>query len=140
MTADEQRRFLAKLMVGDGCWLWFAARTPAGYGVMRVGGVPSYAHRLAYEWFVGPIPKGLHIDHLCRVRNCVRPDHLEAVTAAENRARGLLGDLGSPITHCKWGHPFSEDNTRIGGDGYRYCRACGTRRSAERRQREAARR
>lgn len=139
MNPSTARRFLGKVAVGDGCWEWTAARSGSGYGVFRVGASLTYAHRFAYEWLVGAIPEGLHLDHLCRVRHCVRPDHLEPVTCRENHRRGLAGVLGSPVTHCKWGHPFSPENTRIGGDGYRYCRTCTTRRSRERRQREAAR-
>lgn len=71
----------------DGCWLWNGHRESNGYGRFRHDGRRSGAHRFAYEAEVGPIPDGLTIDHLCRVRHCVNPAHLEAVTSRENTRR-----------------------------------------------------
>jgi HNH endonuclease len=87
-----EQRFWAKVDQGDGtgCWLWTGAKLHGGYGHMRGGTADTTAHRIAYELLVGPIPKGLEIDHLCRVRACVRPDHLEPVTRAENDRRGRI--------------------------------------------------
>jgi hypothetical protein len=74
----------------DGCWEWTSTRMSAGYGQMWDGtrGRTQGAHRLFYEAFIGPIPEGLELDHLCRNRACVRPDHLEPVTRRENLLRG----------------------------------------------------
>lgn len=73
------------------CWIWRSVIHPKwGYGRFSFGGKYVQAHRWSYQHFVGPIPKGLHIDHLCRVRACVRPDHLEPVTPAENNRRAAL--------------------------------------------------
>lgn len=90
MNAEE--RFWAKVDRRDGgdCWPWLGTTTSTGYGLF---GVPREdrtvgAHRYAYELVVGPIPTGLELDHLCRVRNCVNPAHLEPVTHAENLRRG----------------------------------------------------
>src|SRR3990167_10447262 len=74
-----------------------------------------------YELHKGKIPNGLHIDHLCRTPACVNPDHMEPVTCAENRRRGLLGNLK---THCKNGHPWAGDNIKPFPSGGRSCRGC----------------
>lgn len=109
---------------GD-CWIWTGAVDTDGYG--RYSKDP--AHRLVYVSAVGPIPDGLQIDHLCRVRPCVNPAHLEPVTAAENnRRRDEALGLGVYATHCKNGHEFTPENTRrrvrAGGQEERVCRAC----------------
>ena len=80
-------RFLDKVEKTDTCWLWTGAVGTSGYGRIGEGARVLQAHRVAYELFVGRIPEGLHIDHLCSVRLCVRPDHLEAVTQHENNIR-----------------------------------------------------
>lgn len=83
-------RIFDRVLIGDGCWEWSGATTPNGYGVIgrgRRGEGNVMVHRAAYEELVGPIPAGLHVDHLCRNRLCCRPDHLEPVTQAENNRR-----------------------------------------------------
>lgn len=112
----------------SGCWLWTACVFPAGYGKLMVEGKTESAHRVSYRMHVGEIPDGLELDHLCRVRCCVNPDHLEPVTRSVNVKRGLMGRLGcnseSKKTHCPGGHPYSGDNLVIGTDGSRRCKAC----------------
>lgn len=81
-------RLADKFTVGDGCWEWTGTLNRDGYGSFQLGhGVAARAHRVLYEQLVGPIPEGLHIDHLCYNPCCVRPDHLEPVTQAENNRR-----------------------------------------------------
>lgn len=104
------------------CWIWLAHVYPSGYagfGRGRRGSGMTYAHIWSYEHHVGPIPGGLELDHLCRVRRCVNPDHLEPVTHAENVRRA-----SSAQTHCRHGHPYDEANTYIDGVGKRHCRTC----------------
>jgi len=131
-------RFLAKVdKQPNGCWHWTATISDAGYGRFRVDGTSLRAHRFAYQLFVGPIPQGLHIDHVCHGldaacaggrtcmhRRCVNPEHLEAVTQRENLLRGLTSPARNAAkTHCVNGHPFNEVNTRFSGGGRR-CRSC----------------
>ena len=139
-------RFWEKVNKTDTCWLWTAADNGHGYPIfhLREGDVwkQRYAHRLSYQWAVGPIPDGLTIDHLCRVTRCVRPDHLEAVTQGENDRRGH-GFTGNHYraTHCVSGHAFDVRNTHwtrsANGNPRRKCREC--HRLAEQRRRESAR-
>lgn len=113
----------------SGCWLWTGELNGGGYGVFR----KRMAHRLVYKSIKGEFEKHLEIDHLCRVRRCVNPDHLEPVTRSENHRRGLaagfLGRIHAAKTHCPRGHEYNEDNTSIrhGKDGHtrRICRECG---------------
>jgi hypothetical protein len=131
-------RSLADYIDTDGpCWLWTGARNvQTGYGVIRVDGKLKYAHRYVWESLVGPIPDGLHIDHLCINRPCVNPDHLEPVSVTENNRRQRYR-AGPPAenrkkTHCLRGHPFDEENTHRRTDGGRRCRICSAE-SARRR-------
>ncbi|WP_205484689.1 HNH endonuclease signature motif containing protein [Arthrobacter sp. Alg241-R88] len=129
-----------------GCWLWQGAiATATGYGRMainngRFGGERVMTHRMSYETFVGPIPAGMVIDHLCRVRSCCNPDHLEPVTQAENlrRGEGVPSNAFREATHCIHGHEFTPENTYRTDKG-RYCRACRRRRNQESAARKKAR-
>jgi hypothetical protein len=140
VDASTLARFEAKVAVDmeTGCWLWLAARSGNnGYGAFRLSdGRRGYAHRVSYEHFVGPIPDGLQIDHLCRNRACCNPAHLEAVTQAENVLRGRgFAAVNARKTRCPSGHLYDETNTCHSGRS-RYCRACA--RDKMRRRREAA--
>lgn len=112
----------------SGCWLWTGAlNNPGkrGYGQIWVEGKLRLAHRVAYESQRGPIPAGLDLDHLCRVRCCVNPDHLEPVTRSVNNSRSpLLGLAAASRTHCPKGHAYDESNTRWDTKGARNCRSC----------------
>ena len=104
------------------CWIWLAGKNRDGYGQFRpfANAGEQGAHRFAYEWLIGPVSEGLQLDHLCRVRHCVNPAHLEPVTCAINTQRGSNGNK----THCHKGHPFDKSNTRHRSDGRRSCRTC----------------
>lgn len=123
-------RFWAKVDYWDPdhCWLWIGARTGSGYGALHEGAPSEHqlsAHRVSYELLVGPIPAGLTIDHLCRVKACVNPKHLEPVTQRENTMRnGSVVALNAQKTRCHRGHPFDSLNTWIDKRGKRYCRTC----------------
>jgi hypothetical protein len=136
-------RFWGKIEIGDEseCWLWTDHIPPMGYGYFSTKGTSRYAHRWSYEQFVGPIPTGLQIDHLCRVRNCVNPHHLEVVTGRVNILRGTSPPaLNARKTHCLRGHPYSGDNLRM-KRGKRICRTChNAHKRASRRRVTAARR
>lgn len=128
-TVDE--RFWAKVRPTGFCWEWTGFRNDDGYGgFFPTNDVPAVlAHRHAYELLVGPIPDGLVIDHLCRVRHCVNPDHLEPVTIAENIRRGFAREAvraawQAKYTHCRRrGHPMEGDNI-MHSQGRRRCREC----------------
>lgn len=111
----------------DECWLWTGSLNTPGYAALGVEGKTyNSAHRLAYEWLVGPIPEGMHLDHLCRNRSCVNPAHLEPVTCRENILRGTNPPAQQARqTHCKRGHEFTPENTyRAPSDNRRHCRTC----------------
>ncbi len=137
-------RFWNKVEVSDaGCWEWTAARDPWGYGkfALKPERGTVFAHRLAYESLVGHIPPGLTIDHLCRVRNCVNPAHMEPVTVRVNTLRGDSPHaINARKTHCIHGHEFTEQNTYFDGRR-RQCRRCNAARArrskANRAEREA---
>lgn len=122
-----------------GCWLWLGVLSEDGYPKMVVKGRRVFAHRVAYSEMVGAIPDGMQLDHLCRTRCCVNPDHLEPVTQQENIARGRAGEHNRSKTHCPSGHPFDETNTRWHVTTRRTWRSCKTCDTQEQRDRYARR-
>lgn len=134
MQAELQDRIRKNVQIdGNGCWIWQLRVTPTGYGQIsytpiRGQSMITGAHRVSYIAFVGIISENLQIDHLCKVRNCVNPKHLEAVTSQENiRRSNARYKQQQARTHCPKGHEYTEDNmykykTRAGG----ICRNCKT--------------
>ncbi len=130
MTLPE--RIIRKIEMpreADGCWRWTGCITNHGYGQVQDSRArkPRSAHRLVYELLTGPIPEGLGLDHLCRNRWCVRPDHLEPVTSRENTLRGETpAGRNARKTHCAKGHELTPENTLpdIRNARWRRCVTC----------------
>jgi hypothetical protein len=123
-------RFWPKVDKGGSCWRWLAGKDSAGYGTFKLSGRQLGAHRVAFELVRGPIPEGMHLDHLCRNPSCVNPAHLDPVTPGENIRRGLVsllakesnngGRFHAAKTHCPNGHAYDMVNSH----GRRGCRTC----------------
>lgn len=139
-----RREFWSRVLIGDDCWEW-QGWLNHGYGrFIRQAPRPRHnhlpktprpaidAHRVPYDLFVGKVPEGLELDHLCRNKACVRPDHLEPVTHAENIVRGESpAAINARKTHCSRGHEFDV----VRNDGGRRCRTCKNMKSYERNRR-----
>lgn len=116
--ADLPTRISKRVLVDEhGCWLWQGPIHHNGYARSYYVGMSRYAHRITYQLLVGPVPDGLQLDHLCRVRHCINPAHLEAVTRSENVARGIHG--GALTGRCRSGlHPAAPRGSQ--------CKECRT--------------
>jgi hypothetical protein len=130
-----EQRFWEKVEFTEYCWNWVACRHKDGHGKIGKNGKTFYAHRIAYELLVGPIPDGLVLDHICRNTSCVNPIHLEPVTQKINTNRGISPPaLQLLITHCPLGHEYNEENT-YHWRGHRRCRICNAIKAKEYRDR-----
>jgi hypothetical protein len=124
------QRIKNKIVIApNGCWNWLAGKSDQGYGRLHLKGFSTrVAHRIIYELLKRRIPKNLTLDHLCRNRACVNPEHLEPVSLELNLLRGDgVGARNKAKTHCKYGHKFSLRNI-YRWRGKRWCRQCGKRR------------
>jgi hypothetical protein len=111
-------RFSALVNKTEECWLWTGHTSKDGYGYFQEASrTPVTAHRFSYKAFVGDIPAGLEIDHTCRVRHCVNPEHLEVVTHDENMRRARR-------VECRRGHPYTGNNFFVNKAGDRVCKIC----------------
>ncbi len=136
LPSSIEERFWQRVLPepNSGCWLWTGSISPNGYAVFWYRNKKNWTgHRYAYTSFKGPVPTGLDLDHKCRVRRCVNPDHLEPVTRLENLIRGDTKIGRSKRPHCPHGHEWNEKTTRINRDGSRHCRECFRLREAARR-------
>lgn len=124
-SVQLMNRFMAQQRsdLETGCRIWTGTLDRDGYGRFFIEGRRFAAHRVAYTWSRGLIPDDLTVDHLCRNRACVQPEHLEVVTNRENIARGNAGLFNRSKTHCKQGHPLQGDNLYVRDTG-RGCREC----------------
>lgn len=135
LTVDETRDqiIMRSHRLPNGCWEWLLSETSCGYGAYR----HTTAHQAAYRAWVGKVPRGLELDHLCRNRKCCNPFHLEVVTHRENMRRGAC----SLRTHCPRGHLYDKSRTVRRSNGYsheaRWCSRCD--KEAMRRYREGNR-
>lgn len=132
MTFDLPERFWSKVQENPdtGCWEWLGYCNPKGYGAFKFEGKAQQVHRIAYRALVGEFEEP-HLDHLCKVRRCCNPEHLEPVTAEENARRSPNGQAEK--THCPQQHPYSGDNLMVSPEGWRRCRACNIRKCRARR-------
>lgn len=122
-------RIINKIEPQGDCWIWKGIISYKGYGLINVNQQKRKAHRYSYTHFINKIPDGMTIDHLCRVRACVNPDHLEVVTLVENIRRGLI--FRQPKKQCNYGHPLIDNNLYINYRGHRSCLKCNRKRSRE---------
>lgn len=135
LPTDPYERLMRRVEVTDGCWLWTGPVSTSGYSYLSFNAAPTiYGHRLAYEHHKGPIPDGLTVDHLCGVKRCVNPDHLEAITVGENTRRYQRAH-GVPAANsdtCRKGlHPWPESRNSQG------CGPCAAERKRRARRSEA---
>jgi hypothetical protein len=107
----------------NGCLEWTGPLSQFGYALFRTKRKNFRVHRWAYERFIGPIPEGKVLDHICRNRKCVNPHHLEPVTLVENLDRGIRTNQNRDRTYCQHGHEFTPENTYYSG-GKRACKTC----------------
>lgn len=137
-NVDPLDRLMARVdMVESGCWEWLGSLNPGGYGQMYLYGKTIGAHRASFILHRGEIPKGLDLDHLCRNRKCVNPDHLDPVTRSENLRRGDTGKWSRAKTRCDQGHAYDDENTYIDPRGYRGCRICRSEANTRHRRKRA---
>lgn len=139
LSVKDRERFESKYVVlPSGCWQW-TGKLDNGYGRFWLRGKTELAHRISWLVHRGPLPDGTpHLDHLCRNRWCVNPDHLEPVTIGENVLRGEgLSATNARKTRCKRDHPLEGENLAVDANGARVCVTCRRERLRKWRERNA---
>lgn len=135
MSGFNAALFWRKVDKTDTCWLWMGYINKEGYGEYKSDYLTTrLAHRISFGLDQGHLPD-MPLDHLCRHRHCVNPDHLEPVTSKVNTRRSNVGVKESLKTECPHGHPYDEQNT-LHYQGKRFCRACKNERNRQRRKRD----
>ena len=139
-TTTDRERFDGKWIPepNTGCWLWTGPVSKDGYGQFKMSHFQWKAHRASWQMYRGEIPPGMQIDHICRVRSCVNPDHLRVVTQRTNVLENSIGLAAQNLskTHCPRGHPLSGKNLRTvknAETNSRRCRTCHNAKIAARR-------
>lgn len=136
MIGNFEPRLLDRIVKENECWLWTGPLNRDGYVEFRQDKRFWMGHRYFYTKVFGEIPEGLEVDHLCRVRHCVNPAHLEAVSHEENIKRGARAQA----TKCKRGHDRNAENTRIDPSTQsRVCRVCVRENSKKYKERKGSR-
>lgn len=132
------QRFWGRVKKTDSCWLWMGPLSNHGYGSVQSCHFRGHnsPHRIAYVMLRGNIPPRLQIDHLCKIRNCVNPAHMELVTGKVNTLRGGSASARNAIkTHCPRGHVYDRRNTHLDRQNQRHCRECDKLNQRDRRKR-----
>ena len=119
-----EEKFWSRVKKTENCWLWTGTHVEQGYGYFSLRGKSVLAHRFSYQLKFGNIPAGLQLDHTCRVKDCVNPAHLEAVTHSENQRRKWGYRNNTPKTKCVRNHPLNKESIYVDKRGRKSCKSC----------------